>query len=117
MIQQIIPKLPMRDKALTRAYYEMLGFVCADAEDYAEYLIMQYGDAELHFFLHTSLDPETNDGQIYLRTLEIESLFERLLVRGVPIHPNGHLTIKPWGMKEFALLDPDHNLLTFGQVL
>jgi hypothetical protein len=27
----------------------------------------------------------------------------------------GHLEIKPWGMKEFSLLDPDHNLLTFGQ--
>jgi len=25
--------------------------------------------------------------------------------------------MKPWGQKEFALLDPDHNLLTFGQAI
>jgi hypothetical protein len=33
----------------------------------------------------------------------------------VTIHPNGNLAMKPWGQKEFALLDPDNNLLTFGQ--
>jgi len=33
----------------------------------------------------------------------------------VEIHPNGHLEMKPWGQKEFALLDPDNNLLTFGE--
>jgi hypothetical protein len=27
----------------------------------------------------------------------------------------GHLQIKPWQQKEFSLLDPDNNLLTFGQ--
>jgi hypothetical protein len=38
-----------------------------------------------------------------------------LLDNKIWIHPNGQLEIKPWGQKEFALLDPDHNLLTFGQ--
>lgn len=33
------------------------------------------------------------------------------------IHPNGHLALKPWKQKEFSLLDPDNNLLTFGQTL
>jgi hypothetical protein len=28
----------------------------------------------------------------------------------------GHLQIKPWRQKEFSLLDPDNNLLTFGRV-
>jgi hypothetical protein len=27
------------------------------------------------------------------------------------------LEIKPWGQKNFSILDPDHNLLTFGQSL
>ena len=27
------------------------------------------------------------------------------------------LEIKPWKQKEFAVLDPDHNLLTFGENL
>lgn len=37
------------------------------------------------------------------------------LANGVTVHPNGHLQTKPWGQREFALLDPDNNLLTFGQ--
>jgi hypothetical protein len=35
--------------------------------------------------------------------------------RGVAIHPNGQLALKPWGQREFSLLDPDNNLLTFGE--
>jgi hypothetical protein len=27
------------------------------------------------------------------------------------------MEIKPWGQIEFSLLDPDHNLLTFGQTV
>jgi len=33
------------------------------------------------------------------------------------IHPNAPLEAKPWGQLEFFLLDPDNNLLTFGQEL
>jgi hypothetical protein len=40
-----------------------------------------------------------------------------LLANKTPIHPNGKLQNKPWGQREFALLDPDNNLLTFGQSL
>ncbi|MEM6678548.1 MAG: VOC family protein [Pseudomonadota bacterium] len=29
------------------------------------------------------------------------------------LHPNGPLGDRPWGMREFAALDPDGNLLTF----
>jgi hypothetical protein len=48
---------------------------------------------------------------------EIEKLYKMLLDNSVPIHQNGHLETKPWGQKEFSLLDPDKNLLTFGQGL
>lgn len=40
--------------------------------------------------------------------VEINKLFTE-------IHPNGPLQTKPWGQREFALLDPDNNLITFGQ--
>jgi hypothetical protein len=33
------------------------------------------------------------------------------------LFPNGHLEVKPWGQKELILLDPDNNLLTFGESL
>jgi catechol 2,3-dioxygenase-like lactoylglutathione lyase family enzyme len=116
MLTAIHPKLPMRDKAATRAYYvDRLGF--ATIGEYDDYLIVERDGQELHFFTHQDLDPKANYGQVYLRTNAIEELHRSLVDRGVAIHPNGGLQTKPWGQKEFALLDPDHNLLTFGQAV
>ena len=116
MIQSIVPKLPMRNKAITKAYYlEQLGFELASTHDYSEYLMVKKDSIELHFFLFQALDPLQNYGQVYLRTEEIDRLYEYFLDRKVAIHPNGPLETKPWGQREFSLLDPDHNLLTFGQ--
>jgi catechol 2,3-dioxygenase-like lactoylglutathione lyase family enzyme len=116
MIQSIVPKLPMRNKAITKAYYlEQLGFQLASTHDYPEYLMVKKDAIELHFFLFPGLDALQNYGQVYLRTAEIDRLYEYFLERKVAIHPNGLLETKAWGMREFSLLDPDHNLLTFGQ--
>lgn len=114
MLTALIPKLPMRDPAATRAFYvHRLGFTVAGT--YPAYLIVERDGHELHFFLHADLDPLTNDGQVYIRTTAIDDLYRSLTERGVAIHPNGALSTKPWGQREFALLDPDHNLLTFGE--
>jgi hypothetical protein len=39
-------------------------------------------------------------------------LFEAFSAERI-IHPNGHLGLKPWGVKEFSILDTDGNLVTF----
>ena len=118
MILSVHPKLPMRNKALTQDYYvEQLGFQLVGTQDYPEYLMVKKDAIELHFFLFPGLDPLQNYGQIYLRTDAIDSLYQYFLDRLVAIHPNGPLETKSWGMREFSLLDPDHNLLTFGQML
>jgi hypothetical protein len=62
-----------------------------------------------------TLNPKENYGQVYIRTINIEQLYQSFIDKRVEIHPNGHLEIKPWEQKEFSILDPDHNLLTFGQ--
>lgn len=106
----------MRDKALTKKYYlDNLGF--EELGDYGDYLMVCKDNIEIHFFEFKELDPKENYGQVYIRTNDIDSLYRGLLDNKVEIHPNGHLEIKPWGQKEFALLDPDRNLLTFGQSL
>lgn len=118
MILSVHPKLPMRSKAITQAYYvEQLGFQLVGTQDYPEYLMVKKDAVELHFFLFPGLDPLQNYGQIYLRTEAIDSLYQYFLERKVAIHPNGPLETKPWGMREFSLLDPDRNLLIFGQEL
>jgi hypothetical protein len=114
MLLDIIPKLPMRDKVLTKEFYlHSLGF--EELSDYGDYLMIQKGPIEIHFFEFKALDPLNNYGQVYIRTQAIDLFYQDLLDKKIQIHPNGHLSIKPWGQKEFSLLDPDHNLLTFGQ--
>ncbi len=114
MPTDIIPKLPMRDKNATRNYYiNQLGF--QEIGDYEGYLMLQKKTIEIHFFEFKALDPKENYGQVYIRTQNIDGLYQSLLDNKTKIHPNGPLQNKPWGQREFALLDPDNNLLTFGQ--
>lgn len=114
MLTAVNPKLPMRNAALTKQYYaQQLGFTLS--ADYGNYLIFTKDSVEIHFFEFKDLNPYENYGQVYLRCDAIDALYQSLLDRGVAIHPNAPLATKPWGQREFALLDPDHNLLTFGQ--
>ena len=116
MLTNIIPKLPMRNKTITRAFYlTQLGFEDIGSADYDGYLLLKKDHAEIHFFQFTNLDPKQNYGQVYIRTNDIETLYQSLLTNNVPIHPASPLQTKPWGQKEFAILDPDNNLLTFGE--
>ncbi|MGB5189088.1 bleomycin resistance protein [Robiginitalea sp.] len=118
MLTDIHPKLPMRNQKKTRDFYiNQLGFRPFGAASYPGYLMLQRDAIQLHFFEFSTLNPLENYGQIYLRTDAIEQLYQEFLDRKVEIHPNGQLSLKPWGQKEFAILDPDHNLLTFGQSL
>lgn len=116
MLTAVNPKLPMRDKAATRDYYKYkLGFEEFGNADYDGYLMVQKDHIQIHFFEYKDLNPKENYGQVYIRTDTIDTLYKSLLENNIDIHPNGHLQIKPWGQKEFSLLDPDKNLLTFGQ--
>lgn len=116
MLKEINPKLPMRDKAVTKEFYvNKLGFQEFGDADFEEYLMIQKDNVQIHFFEFKELDPSENYGQVYIRTDEIDGLYQSLLDRKISIHPAGNLQTKPWGQKEFSLLDPDNNLLTFGQ--
>ena len=118
MLTSIAPKLPMRNKQITRAFYlDKLGFSELGASDFPAYLMVRKDLIELHFFEFKELHPKENYGQVYIRTDDIDGFYQSLLDKKIPIHPNGPLQEKPWGMKEFAILDPNHTLLTFGQVL
>jgi hypothetical protein len=116
MLTDINPKLPMRNKAITRDYYlNELGFEEYGSADFEGYLMVQKDSIQIHFFEFKELDPKENYGQVYIRTDDIDKLYQSLLDKKISIHPNGPLEIKPWGQKEFSVLDPDNNLLTFGQ--
>lgn len=108
----------MRNKAQTLSFYiEKLGFNSIGNQDFDAYLMLQKDQIEVHFFLFEDLNPLENYGQVYIRCNNIETEYEQFIQRGAPIHPNGALVTKPWGQKEFSILDPDHNLLTFGETI
>jgi len=114
----IIPKLPMRDKTVTRNFYlQQLGFKDVGIANFDQYLILEKDGLQIHFFEFKTLNLNENYGQIYVRTNNVDLLFQSFLNNQVVIHPNGHLATKPWGQREFSILDPDNNLLTFGQSL
>ena len=115
MLTSIHPKLPMRNKSVTKDYYiNQLGFEQFGG-DYDGYLMVQKDNLQIHFFEFKELDPKENYGQVYIRTNDIDTFYQWLLDNKIAIHPNGYLQLKPWKQKEFSLLDPDNNLLTFGQ--
>ncbi len=116
MLTEINPKIPMRNKAITKDFYvNKLGFQVFGTADFDGYLMVQKDAIQIHFFEFKTLDPKENYGQVYIRTNDIEELYQSMLDNEVGIHPAGHLETKPWGQKEFSILDPDNNLLTFGQ--
>jgi hypothetical protein len=116
MLADIHPKLPMRNKAVTRDYYlNKLGFLEFGNADYNGYLMVQKDSIQIHFFEFRELDPFKNYGQVYIRTDDIEHWYRLALEKNLTIPVAGHLQVKSWRQKEFSLLDPDNNLLTFGQ--
>lgn len=106
----------MRNKAATKDFYlNKLGFKEFGNADHAGYLMVQKDNIQIHFFEFKELDPKENYGQVYIRTDDIDKLYQSMLDKKLMIHPAGQLQIKSWRQKEFSMLDPDNNLLTFGQ--
>lgn len=119
LTDQTIPILPSRSIAQTLAFYRRLGFE-GDAHPHdAGYAIVRRGDVELHFFAHPDLDPAACYAGCYLRVGDVDGIYAAMQVaalpqRGIPrIDPVGD---KPWGMREFAIVDESGNLLRIGQV-
>ena len=116
MLSAIHPKLPMRSKDATKDFYiNQLGFQQVGTADYDGYLMVEKDNIQIHFFEFKDLNPLENYGQVYIRTNEIEKLYQLALDRKIMMPKAGHLELKHWGQKEFSLLDPNHNLLTFGE--
>ncbi|MEO9477162.1 MAG: VOC family protein [Cyclobacteriaceae bacterium] len=105
MLTTINPKLPMRDSSHTKEYYlNNLGFTLTS--DYGDYLILQKDKVEIHFFEFKGLKPRKNYGQVYIRTDNIETLYQSLLDNNTPIHPNVPLQTKPWGKRSLRFSIP-----------
>jgi catechol 2,3-dioxygenase-like lactoylglutathione lyase family enzyme len=101
-----IPVLPARELDATVAFWrDELGFRHVfSGEDYA---IVERDDVQVHFWgPATDLDPLENDGGCRLGVDDVDAAYEEYRR-----HVFCDLEQKPWGLREFAVLDPNRNLI------
>jgi catechol 2,3-dioxygenase-like lactoylglutathione lyase family enzyme len=122
LAEHAVPVLPSRDLQRTLTFYERLGFALRGAtiETY-EYLIVMRGTIELHFYLDRDVDPLTTSFSCYVRVRDADRLHLEWDTIGVPTDAaTGSRLMAPadtaYGLREFALVDPDGNLLRVGSL-
>ena len=98
-----IPVLPSRDLERSAAFYAKLGY--RTIHSYPDYLILSCDGGELHLARMT-LEPSQNPAGLYLRVSGVDEIAAAF---------NAAAEDKPWGQREFALADPDDNLLRIGE--
>ena len=114
-LQQAIPVLASLNIAQTVGFYqEKLGFSKLGWQD-EHYAVIGRDKIEIHFWkCNNKIHPENTS--CYIKVEEVDELYEEMKEAGV-VHPNGPLKNQPWGMREFAILDKDGNMIKFGQNL
>ena len=115
-----IPTLPCRSVGATTEFYRRLGFEGGAHEFNAEYAILRRGAIELHFFTHRELVPAASSAGCYIRVADVENIYRAFSVNDFPksgIPRMERVEDKPWGLREFSIVDPDGNLLRVGQII
>lgn len=117
-----MPILPSRDLRRTLEFYETLGFANRGAAPETwDYLIVGRGGVELHFFADQDVDPLTTSSGCYVFVDDAQALYEEWVRVLVPDAATGSRVVAPvdtdYGLREFAIVDRDGNLLRVGSPL
>lgn len=116
-----IPILPSTDLDRTTEFYAQLGFAVAGrypAPD--DYLIVRRDGIELHFWQAGDIVPDRSIAACYLRVHDVDALLNDWRQAGLPAQGIPRLSgveDKPWGMREFHIVDHDGTLLRVGQMI
>lgn len=113
MTDYATPNLPSNDLDKTAAFYEALGFQTGFKDD--GWMIMKRGTITLEF-VPLEVDPKTTAASCCLRVDDLDALHADFAKVGLADNcwATPRLTSpvdQPWGMRDFALVDPDGNLL------
>jgi catechol 2,3-dioxygenase-like lactoylglutathione lyase family enzyme len=94
-------------------YTSKLGFKSTSHDP--GYGIVVRDEIVIHFWkCNDKVFPENTSCYVYVQ--QVDQLYHEMQSAGV-IHPHGALEDKPWGMREFAILDEDGNLIRLGQAI
>lgn len=118
---RIEPVLPAADLDETVEFYTSLGFALGyDDREGDGYVVLTMDGGALHFFQHDMLDATGNDAGAYLHVDNADLLHGRWAALGLgpdSIPRLSPVEDKPWGKREFVLMDPDGNVLRVGHDL
>jgi catechol 2,3-dioxygenase-like lactoylglutathione lyase family enzyme len=114
MMLHATPVLAALDITETLAFYrDKLDFaVIHEASDYG---IVRQDTLEIHFW-HCKERHIAENTSCRITVTGIDALFEKCTALGI-VHSNGTLEDKPWGTREFPILDLNGNLIWFVQDL
>jgi uncharacterized glyoxalase superfamily protein PhnB len=108
----LAPVLHVKDMTAALAYYrDKLGFkVTFSWKEPPRYVCLRLDDVAIH--LNSYVPPE-GPSHVAIFCTGVDALHERFVARGVAIAEP--LTNEAYGMREFAVIDPDGHRLAFGQ--
>ena len=112
-MNRLVPVLPALDVIETLEFYtQVLGFTDSWTHDANP---VSYGGVssplEIHFF--RSENPDIAQWTSFrIGVNGLDALYERAQARGI-VHPQGKLEVKPWGLREFSVIDPNGVLIHF----
>lgn len=124
-LRRAAPIFPVRDLNASLEFYRRLGFRTAVHDD--GYAFVRRERLRLHLRVVPELDPLANTSGVYVYAAvdELHAEWLQCGLRAVPVAAEdtqeraGRITEavepKPWGVREFTILDPDNNRLRFGQ--
>lgn len=124
---QAIPAMPVREMERSVGFYrDLLGFTVRHWE--GGFAVLECGGVEVHLWHSGDESWRTREDKrpiisgaesfiagtasFRIRVEGVDELHSRLTPFGI-MHPNTKLGDRPWGVREFDVLDPDSNLITF----
>lgn len=108
-LKTAIPKLPSLDIERSVKFYEALGFTRVAV--LPTVAMVSRDDVDIHFWLTNNPEiPHTTGCRVNVP--EVDELYRAYLPLDI-VHPDDPLGDKPWGLREFSILDLDGNILTF----
>jgi len=109
-LRQALPELPLSDVSAGVAYYQkVLGFRINYAQD--DLGVMYRDDITLLLIARTERHTGIGSCEFYIR--DADALHAELLAKGGNVQ--GAPVSRPWGLRDFAVLDLEGNRLTFAQ--
>jgi predicted enzyme related to lactoylglutathione lyase len=109
-LRQLLPELPLSDVPAGVAYYQkVLGFRINYAQD--DVGVMYRDDVTLLLILRTEQHKGIGSCYVYIR--DADALHAELLARGAMVQ--GEPISRPWGLRDFRVVDLEGNRITFGQ--